>query len=208
MLRHSPTGGPAMNKRLVIAALFAAATLSGCVTYDHVGRGAGPGGYYHGRPTTEYYGPYGYGGYPYSGGVSIYGGYGSGGYYGGYPYYGHYGPSYPYYRPHYYPRPPYHGHNPRPPKPPPTSRPGNRPPPWRDPTNGAYRETGQVQIPPRSQPQYQRPAPSSSQIRGDNNPPRITPRPEPRNESSRPRSMERPSQPAVRSAPRVRTREP
>jgi hypothetical protein len=200
-----------MNKRLVIAALFATATLSGCVTYDHVGRGAAPGGYYHGRPTTEYYGPYGYGGYPYSGGVSIYGGYGGGGYYGGYPYYGHYGPNYPYYRPNYYPRPPHYGHNPRPPKPPTTTKPGNRPPPWRDPTNGAYRETGQVLIPPRSQPQYQRPArpaPSSSPIRGDN-PPRITPRQEPRQEISSPRSMERPARPAVRSAPRgVRTQEP
>jgi hypothetical protein len=199
-------GISAMNKRLVIAALFATATLSGCVTYDHVGRGAAPGGYYYGRPTTEYYDPYGYGGYPYSGGVSIYGGYGSGGY--GYTYYGHYGSYYPYYRPHYYPRPPRPGDGrPPPPNPPPTARPGNRPPPWRDPTRGAYRETGQVLIPPRSQPQYQRPAPSSSQIRGDN-PPRMVPRHEPRNEVSRPRSIERADRPAVRSAPRVRTQEP
>jgi hypothetical protein len=193
-----------MNKRLVISAIFAAAALSGCVSYDYVGRSA-PGGYYHGRPSVEYYSPYGQPGYgyPYSGGVSVYGGYGSGGYYG-YPYYGHYGSYYPYYRPNYYysPRPPRPDHNhPRPPKPP-----GNRPPPWRDPTNGAYRESGQVLVPPRSQhqPQYQRPtrpAPSSSQIRGDN-PPRITPRQEPRNEVTRPRSVERPTQPAVRSAPR------
>lgn len=187
-----------MNIRLVIAAFIAAATLSGCVTYDHVGRGAAPGGYYHGRPTTEYYSPYGYGGYPYSGGVHVYGGYG-GGYYGGYPYYGHYGSYYPYYRPHYnyYPRPPRPGYDkPRPPNPPPTGRPGNRPPPWRDPTNGAYRETGQVLVPPRSQ----RPATPA--------PARITPRPEPRNEVSRPRSVERPARPAVRSAPRIRTQEP
>lgn len=192
-----------MNKRLVIAALFAAATLSGCVSYDYVGRSA-PGGYYHGRPSVEYYDPYGYPayGYPYSGGVSVYGGYGSGRYY---PYYGHYGSYYPYYRPHYYPRPPRPGYDkPNPPNPPPTARPGNRPPPWRDPTNGMYRETGQVQIPPRSQ----RPATSApSQVRGDN-PPRITPRPEPRNEISRPRSAERPVRPAVRSAPRSRSLEP
>lgn len=190
-----PGGTLLMNKRLLIAALFATA-LSGCATYDHVGYD-GPGGYYHGRPTAGYYSPYDS---PYGyGGVSVYGGYGYRDYYG-YPYYGYYGSHYPYYRPHHPP--------PRPPRPgddkpdPPTAGPSRRPPPWRDPTNGAYRESGQVMIPPR----YQRPstpAPTSPQVRRET-PTRIAPRPqEARRDVERPRTIERAARPpAVRSAPR------
>lgn len=196
-----------MNKILATATLLATTALGGCVTYDHVGRDA-PGGYYYGRPTVEYYDPYG--GYsPYGGGVSVYGRYGYGGYYGGYPYYGHYGPYYPYYRPHHPP--------PRPPRPgddtpnPPTSGPSKRPPPWRDPTNGAYRESGQVMIPPRFR-QPAVPAPSSPQVRREAPSSGVSrPSPQPRSEVARPRAAERaarPSRPAVRSGSPVRTQEP
>lgn len=98
-------------KMRLLTAVFAAAALSGCATYDYIGGGA-PGGYYYGRPSVEYYGPYGesygygyYGYYPYS----YYG------YYGYYPYY-----YYPYYlyRPYRPPRPPLPPRPPRPPLPP------------------------------------------------------------------------------------------
>ena len=43
-----------MKARHLLAAALAASALSGCVTYDTVGARA-PGGYYSGRPYTEYY---------------------------------------------------------------------------------------------------------------------------------------------------------
>lgn len=147
---HCP-GAIAMKQRSMklrlLTTLLAAAALSACATYDYAG-GSGAGGYYHGRPSVDYYGPYGnaYGypsyGYPgYGYGQSRYG-YGS-------RYYGSYGGYHPY-RPHY-PRPPRHDHDgddhdgddhdgddDR----------GDRPPPWRAP-DGRYQDTGQVMIPPR-----------------------------------------------------------
>jgi len=192
-----------MNKKVLLAAVFATA-LSGCATYDYAG-GSAPGGYYHGRPTTEYYGPY-YGGYGYPG-TSIYIGSGYGYYgYSRYPYYGHYNPYYPYYPPRYRPpRPHDPGHGQKPPKPPTGS--GNRAPPWRDPTNGAWRESGQVMIPPRHENRVT-PAPSAPRVRSEVRPPTA---PAPR--QAPPARVER-SQPAVRSQPRssnprgIRVQEP
>ena len=69
-------------KLRLLSTLFATAMLGGCATYDY-SAGSAPGGYYTGRPSVEYIGPYS-GGYGYGGG---YGGlsYGYGGY-GGYGY--------------------------------------------------------------------------------------------------------------------------
>ena len=194
-------------KLRLLTALFATAVLGGCATYDYAG-GSAPGGYYHGRPSVEYYGPYG-GGYGY--GAYGYGGYGYGSGYGyGYPPYGYgyYGGYYPYY--------PYRPHHPRPPRPDHDNN--DRPPPWRRP-DGRYQESGQVMIPPRNGvPQ----APSQPQVRNDGGRyPGIRVRPEGGNQPQRmatpsqPRPMER-SRPAERpqSAPRsesrgrVRTEEP
>lgn len=138
-----------MKRLHCLTAGLALAVLSGCASYDYVGGGA-PGGYYSGRVVHDYYGP----------SIGIYGNYGSGYYgYGNYPGYGYWG-NYPYYRPPYvtYPRPPYRPERPdRPDRP---GRPdgghgsnhgGDRPPPWRDPTQGAWRESGQVKLPPRTQ---------------------------------------------------------
>ncbi len=140
-------------KLRLITTLIAVAALSGCATYDYAG-GSAPGGYYYGRSAPTYsndgYG-YGYPGYGYGGY-----GYGSYGYYGYSPYYG-YGGYYPYYihrpnRPH---RP---GHDDKP-------DPGNdRAPPWRNPADGRYRETGRVKIPPQNRlPQ----SPGQSGVVGD-----------------------------------------
>lgn len=134
-----------MKLRPVLMAVFAAATLGGCATYDYVGSTA-PGGYYHGRPSTEYIGPYtGRYGYP---GVGYGTGYGYLSYGYGYPSHYRYGYGNPY--GHGYYRPPY-----RPPvivvpptNPPPTTPPSGstqRPPPWRNPTG-----QGQVRDPERS----------------------------------------------------------
>ena len=163
-----------MKLRLLLTAALAATALGGCATYEQPGA-SGPGGYYQGRPQVRYIGGYNYG-VPYGG----YGGYYGGGYYSPYrygygnPYYGYYGPNYPYYRPHHPPPRPGHGHNgdhDRP-NPPGSGAGGNRPAPWRDPTRGAWRESGQHpmvpgQAPPPSQqnsqqynqgrPRYQRP---------------------------------------------------
>lgn len=79
-----------MKRSSLYALAVASLALGGCATYDYVGDTA-PGGYYHGRPSTQYYDPYG----GYYGGVGVYGGYGYGGYRGYYPYYGYYGPYYP-----------------------------------------------------------------------------------------------------------------
>ena len=134
-----------MKLRLLTTLL--AAALSGCATYDYTS-GSAPGGYYHGRPSVEYYGPYGdsYGyGYPAYGG---YGYYGSRGYYNPRYYYGGYYPYYPPYRPHR-PRPPRDDHNP------PVQ--GDRAPPWRRP-DGRYQESGGVMIPPATAACRRRPA--------------------------------------------------
>jgi len=106
-----------MKFRLLLAALTAASALTGCVTYDEYGYGAG----YYREPGVVYRR---YGGYPYGYYDGYYGGY-YGYWNGGYPY--RY--SYPYYAyPRYYYRPPYHhhggGHRP------PNS--GGGKPPWRD----------------------------------------------------------------------------
>jgi len=210
-----------MNRKILLAAVLAS-TLGGCATYDYVGNTA-PGGYYSGRPTTQYYdygaygsyGPYG-GGYVYPG-SSVYLGIGSGyypGYYGyrRYPYYGYYNPHYPNYpRPPRPPRPDHDGDD-RPPGP------SQRPPPWRDPT-GAWREGGQIMVPPRSdanpgRPQQSQPGrvmaqPSAPRVRGE------MPTAAPRSEMSQPsRRAERPmsSPSAPRMTPRsergVREQEP
>ena len=119
-------------KLRLLTTLFATAMLGGCATYDY-SAGSAPGGYYSGRPTVEYIGPYS-GGYGYGGG---YGGlsYGFGGY-GRYgylrPFYGMHGGYYP-----YYPHRPQHQHPPRPR--PETGQPdrphyqGGQLPPWRNP---------------------------------------------------------------------------
>lgn len=193
-----------LMKMRLLTALFAAAALSGCATYDYAG-GSAPGGYYYGRPSVEYYGPYG-GGYGY--GSYGYGGYGYGGGYGYSPY-GYYGGYYPYY--------PYYPHRPHRPRPdhnddrPPSQ--GGRPPPWRRP-DGRYQDSGQVMIPPRNGvPQ----APSQPQSRPDGGRyPGMRVRPEGGNQQPRmsvpsqpqPRQMERP-RPVERaqSAPRTGNRE-
>ena len=65
----------AMKRTSLLAIAFASLALGGCATYDYVGDTA-PGGYYHGRPSTQYYDSYG----GYYGGGGAYGGYGYGGY--------------------------------------------------------------------------------------------------------------------------------
>ena len=196
-----------MKTLRLLTTLLAAAALGGCATYDYAGSGSAPGGYYYGRASGGGYGPYydGYG-YPSYG----YGGYGYGGYYGGYynPYYGYGG--YPYYihRPHH----------PRPPRP---DRPDDgRAPPWRNPQDGRYRESGRVMIPPANRvPQV----PARPQVLGDGRPavsnPGVRVRPEsgeapprmsqpspPRVERSRP--VERASPPRTENRDRVRNQEP
>ncbi len=186
-------------KLRLITTLIAAAALSGCATYDYAG-GSAPGGYYYGRSTPSYYNDgygYGYPGYGYGG----YGGYGYGGYgyYGYSPYYG-FGGYYPYYiyRPHN------HNHNDKP-------DPGNdRPPPWRNPQNGRYMESGRVKIPPQNRiPQ----SPGQPRVLGDERQPggntgvRVRPsgdQPRRMSEPSPPRMMER-SRPPERSAPPPRS---
>lgn len=100
-----------MIRHLAIATL-AAAALSGCVS-DYAYRD-GPGDYYYGRPSVEYY-EYGYGA-PY-GSAYGYPGWSGSLYYGrGYPY-GYYGYGYPYgYYGGYYPYWHHHHHNHRPPQ--------------------------------------------------------------------------------------------
>ena len=126
-------------KLRLLTILLAAAALNGCATYDTAG-GSGPGGYYHGRQSVDYYGPYGnaYGypsyGYPGYGGYSGYGSrYNEG--YGGY-----YHNPHRYYRPHY-PRPPRadHDHD--------RGDRDDRPAPWRRP-DGRYQDSGEVMVPP------------------------------------------------------------
>lgn len=184
--------GGTMKLRL-ITTLIAAAALSGCATYDYAG-GSAPGGYYYGRSAPSY-GPYndGYGyGYPSYG----YGGYG---YYGYSPYYG-YGGYYPYYpyRPH---RP---GHDDKP------DRDNDRPPPWRNPQDGRYRESGRVKIPPQNRIPG---SPAQPRVVGDGSQPsgangiRQRPPSEPQQrvaEPSPPRTVER-SRPVERSAPAPRS---
>jgi hypothetical protein len=178
--------GPIMKTRL-LTALFAAAALSGCATYDYAG-GSAPGGYYHGRPSVEYYGPYG--------GSYGYGSYGYGGY--GYSPYGYYGGYYPgggYYP--YYPHRPHRPHHPRPDhdndRPPPSQ--GGRAPPWRHP-DGRYQDSGQVMVPPRN---GIRPAPSQPQVRNEGRGDGIRVRPEGGNQQPR---MVSPSQPRPVAQPR------
>ena len=128
-----------MKKLRLLTTLLAAAALGACASYDYVG-GNAPGGYYYGRASSgagygPYYDGYGYPSYGY-GGYGGYRGYGYG--YGGYynPYYGYGG--YPYY--------PHRPHRPRPPQSDPPR--DGRAPPWRDPVDGRYRESGRVMLPP------------------------------------------------------------
>lgn len=183
-------------KLRLITTLIAVAALGGCATYDYAG-GSAPGGYYYGRSAPSY-GPYddGYGyGYPSYG----YGGYG---YYGYSPYYG-YGGYYPYYlqRPH---RPHHPDHDDKP-------DPDNgRAPPWRNPEDGRYRESGRVKIPPQNRiPQ----SPGQPRVTGDGRQPtgntgirqrQYSDPPRRIAEPSQPRPVER-SQPAERSAPAPRS---
>lgn len=189
-----------MKLRLVTT-LFAAAALSGCATYDYAG-GSAPGGYYYGRSTPSY-GPYddGYGyGYPSYG----YGGYG---YYGYSPYYG-YGGYYPYYP--YRPHRPHHNDKPDPDN--------GRAPPWRNPEDGRYRESGQVKIPPHNripqspgQPQIvgdgRQPTRNNGiRARQDGDPPRRIAEPAPPRPVERSRPPERSAPPPPRSENRSRVR--
>ncbi len=199
-------------KLRLLTTLAVAAILSGCATYDYAG-GSAPGGYYHGRPSVEYYGPYG-GGYGYYG-------YPSSGYIGGYtgygysrPYYGYgsgYYPYRPYHRPHRPPaRPDHGGHNP----PPPTSQ-VKRAPPWRT-LDGRYLESGSVMIPPRHRGVPQAIGPPALRDPGR---PQAVPAPRPMGPPSAPRAerpppMERtervrvPQESRERGNGRVRTQEP
>lgn len=178
-------------KLRLITTLIAATALSGCATYDYAG-GSAPGGYYYGRSAPSYYDDgYGYGGSNY--------GYGYGGYYGYSPYYG-YGGYYPYYiyRPH---RPHRPDHDDKP-------DPGNdRAPPWRNPVDGRYRESGRVKIPPQNRiPQ----SPGQPRVVGDGRQPSGNNgiRVRPSNPSSdQPRRVATPAPPRVveRSRPPVRS---
>ena len=172
-----------MKKLRLLTTLLAAAALSGCATYDYAG-GSAPGGYYYGRASSAYgYGPYDSGyGYPYG-----YGGYGYGGYYN--PYYG-YGGYYPYY--------PHRPHRPRPPRP--DNPDDDRAPPWRDPVDGRYRESGRVMIPPHNRvPQV----PGQPRVNGGGRPAINNPGVRQRPDSDRaPQRMSQPSAPRVeRSRP-------
>ena len=180
-------------KLRLITTLAAAVALSGCATYDYAS-GSAPGGYYYGRSAPSY-DPY-YDGYGY--GYPSYG-YGSYGYYGYSPYYG-YGGYYPYYyRPH---RPHRPDHDDKP-------DPDDRAPPWRNPVDGRYRESGRVKIPPQNRIPH---SPGQPRVVGDGRQPsggngiRQRPASEPPRrtaEPSPPRSMERSRQPE-RSAPAPR----
>ena len=188
-------GGSIMKKLRLLTTLLAAAALSGCATYDYAG-GSAPGGYYYGRASSgagygygPYYDGYGYPSYGYGGGGYGYG-YG-GGYYN--PYYGYGG---------YYPYRPYHPHRPRPPRP---EEPGDgRAPPWRNPQDGRYRESGRVMIPPGSRvPQV----PGQPQVIGGGRPAINNPGVRQRPESGQgPQRMSQPSAP--RSEPRVERSRP
>ncbi len=183
-------------KLRLITTLIVATALSGCATYDYAG-GSAPGGYYYGRSApSNYYDGYGYGGsygYP---------GYGYGGY--GYsPYYG-FGGYYPYYI--YRPHRPHRPDNDNKPDPD-----NGRAPPWRNPQNGRYRESGRVMIPP----QNRIPQSSGQPLRviGDGRQPsgntgiRVRPAgnpPQRMSEPAPPRAVER-SRPPERSAPPPRT---
>ncbi|MDR7070793.1 hypothetical protein J2X02_003664 [Pseudoxanthomonas japonensis] len=177
-----------MNRTSLLTIAFASLALGGCATYDYMGDTA-PGGYYHGRPSTQYSDPYG--GY-YGGGV--YGNYGYGspyryGGYSGYPYYGYYGSHYPYYPPRP-PHPPRPGDN----NPPPSSGSGNRPPPWRDST-GRWREGGAQPLIP-GRPGHMAPAPSQPRVgEGGYRPPRVMSSPSMPRSAERPRIMERAAPP-------------
>jgi len=182
-----------MKPRLLIIAALAAAALSGCATYDHVGASAA-GGYYQGRPVVRYYDAYGY---------PVYGGYYGGyynrpSYYGRQPYYGYYGPYYPYYPPLVHrPRP---GHDHGGYRPPPGSGPGgNRPAPWRDPTRGAWREHGQQPAVPGQPPR--RVSPGMPPRVSPGAPPRVSP-----GAPSRPQSMPRSINERPAGAPRIQPR--
>lgn len=203
-----------MKRSSLYALAVASLSLGGCATYDYVGDTA-PGGYYHGRPSTQYYDPYGGG---YYGGGGVYGSYGYGspyGYRGYYPYYGYYGPYYPYYPPHHHPRPPRPGDSDKPPGG------GNRPPPWRDPT-GRWREGGSQPMVPNRAGQAL-PSPSQPRVGGGGyRPPRVMPAPSAPRASERPQRMERmerqaparierpapPPRPSGRSDNTIRQREP
>ena len=73
-------------KLRILTTLFATAMLGGCATYDY-SAGSAPGGYYMGRPSVEYIGPYS-GGYGYGAGFAGLS-YGYGGYGYSRPYYGY-----------------------------------------------------------------------------------------------------------------------
>lgn len=183
MLRSQSNGGSAMKRIYLTAVAFASLALGGCATYDYVGDTA-PGGYYHGRPSTQYYDPYGgyYGGGGVYSGYGYYGPYRYGGY-SSYPYYGYHGPYYPYYPSH--PRPP----RPDTPKPPGGGG-GNRPPPWRDPT-GRWHERGSHPQIPQQAPQGV-PAPGQPRVgEGGYRPPRVAPSPSAPRTAERPQRMER-----------------
>ena len=181
-------------KLRLITTLIVATALSGCATYDYAG-GSAPGGYYYGRSAPSYYDD-GYG-------------YGYGGYYGYSPYYGYGGYPYYIYRPIYRPHRPHRpDHDGKP-------DPGDdRAPPWRNPVDGRYLESGRVKIPPQNRiPQ----SPGQPRVVGDgrqpsgNNGIRVRPS-NPSNDAPRrivmpapaPRVVER-SRPPVRSAPLPRT---
>ena len=213
-------GGFIMKKLRLLTTLLAAAALSACASYDYAG-GNAPGGYYYGRASSGAgYGPYydgygypsyGYGGYRGYGGYGGYRGYGYGGYYN--PYYGYGG--YPYY--------PYRPHRPRPPRPDQPDRPDppghGRAPPWRNPADGRYRESGRVAIPPANrvlqapaQPQVVgggRPASSNPGVRvrpaNTDAPPRVS-QPSPA-QVERSREVERPAPTRPQNRDRVRTQE-
>ena len=189
-----------MKIRLLIT-FVAASALSGCAsTYDYAA-GSAPGGYYVGRAPAASYGPFD-SGYGY-GGMSLGYGYGNYGRFGGYgysrPYYG-YGGYYPYYiyRPHH------HNHNDKP------DPDNDRAPPWRNPQDGRYRESGRVKIPPQNRiPQ----SPGQPRVVGDGRQPsgntgiRVRPsgdQPRRMSEPSPPRMVER-SRPPERSAPPPRS---
>lgn len=195
--------GAAMKLRL-LTALLAAAALGGCTTYGYSGgSGSGPGGYYHGRPTVDYYGPYGgsYGyGYPSYG----YPAYGASSFWYGRSYYPrHYGGHYPYY--------PVRPNHPRPPRPDQGGQPGgsgDRPPPWRMP-DGRYRDSGSVMVPSHAEPRVQAPSqPLGIQQGRPEGRGGIVPRPniqrDPRSEGGVERSMggQTPARAAPRSEPR------
>ncbi len=200
-----------MKKLRLLTTLLAAAALGACASYDYVG-GNAPGGYYYGRASSgagygPYYDGYGYPSYGY-GGYGGYRGYGYG--YGGYynPYYGYGG--YPYY--------PHRPHRPRPPQSDPPR--DGRAPPWRDPVDGRYRESGRVMLPPANrvlqapaQPQVVgggRPAMSNPGLRmrppnNDATPRVSTPSPV---QVERARPVERATSPRPQNRDRVRTQEP